>query len=58
MALDGMVGCAHGIHSSMLFNPKEKYGFVVICNGCTSGGSDGQKLNTEIIQVLYKHLIK
>ena len=58
VALDGMVGCAHGIHSSMLFNPKEKYGFVVICNGCTSGGSDGQKLNTEIIQVLYKHLIK
>ncbi len=58
VVLDGMVGCAHGIHSSMLFNPKEKYGFVVICNGCTSGGSDGQKLNTEIIQVLYKHLIK
>lgn len=56
--LDGMVGCAHGVHSSMLFNPKEKYGFVVICNGCTSGGGDGQKLNTEIIRQFYKYLIK
>lgn len=56
--LDGMVGYAHGVHSSMLFNPKEKYGFIVICNGCTSGGPDGQKLNTEIIQKLYKYIIK
>ena len=58
VTLNGMVGCAHGVHSSMLFNPKEKYGFIVICNGCTSGGSDGQRLNTEIIQKLYKYIIE
>ncbi len=58
IALDGMVGCAHGVHSSMLFNPKGKYGFVVICNGCTSDSSDGQNMNTEIIQQLYKYIIK
>ncbi len=57
VSLDGMVGCAHGVHSSMLFNPKEKYGFVIICNGCTSDSSDGQNMNTEIIQQLYKYLI-
>ena len=57
VALDGMVGCAHGVHSSMLFNPKEKYGFVVICNGCTSDSSDGQNMNTEIIQQLYIYII-
>lgn len=57
VALDGMVGCAHGVHSSMLFNPKEKYGFVVICNGCSSDSSDGQNMNTEIIQQLYKHIV-
>lgn len=57
-ALDGMVGCAHGVHSSMLFNRKEKYGFVVICNGCTSKAKDGQNMNTEIIQQLYKFIVK
>lgn len=58
IALDGMIGCAHGVHSSMLFNPEEKYGFVVICNGCTSDSSDGQNMNTEIIQQLYKYIVK
>ena len=56
--LEGMVGCGWGVHSSMLFNAEKKYGFVVICNGCTSNASDGQNMNTEIIQRLYKYLLK
>lgn len=56
--LEGMVGCGWGIHSSMLFNSAKKYGFVVICNGCTSKAKDGQNMNTEIIQKLYKYLVK
>ncbi len=56
--LEGMSGCAHGVHSTMAFNSNEKYGFVVICNGCTSNPTNGQDLNREIIKILYKHLIK
>ena len=56
--LVGMVGDAHGIHSSMIFDPKGRFGFVIICNGCTTPSSfAGQTMNTEIIQRLYKYLI-
>lgn len=53
----GMSGGAHGIHSGMYFNPKEKYGFVVICNGCTSKSSIGKDLNWEIINILYSNIV-
>ena len=56
--LVGMVGDAHGIHSTMLFEPKKQFGFVVICNGCTTPSSSaGQTMNIEIIQRLYKYII-
>lgn len=56
--LEGMVGFGRGVHSSMLFNAKKKYGFVVISNGDNSKSSDGQNMNTEIIRCLYKYLVK
>lgn len=57
--LVGMVGDAHGVHSTMLFDPNGKFGFIVICNGCTTPSSSaGQTMNTEIIQRLYKYIIK
>lgn len=37
---------------------RKKYGFIVICNGCTSKAKDGQNMNTEIIQKLYKYFVK
>jgi len=56
--LYGMTGGAHGIHSLFFFNPEEKYGFVVICNGCTSKAANGRQMNYEIVRALYKHFIK
>ncbi len=50
----GITGGAHGVHSAMYFNPEKKFGFVVICNGCTSD----IKMKDSIVKVLYKHLIK
>ena len=55
--LIGMTGGARGIHSAMLFQPEEKYGFVVICNGCTSKSADGSEMNKLIIRELYNTLI-
>ena len=55
--LRGMTGGSHGIHSLMFFEPEKKFGFVVICNGCTCSGN-GAKMNYEIVRILYKHLIE
>lgn len=54
----GMTGGSHGIHSGMFFNPEKKYGFVIICNGCTSDSAVGFDMSRELVRVLYKHLIK
>ena len=56
--LYGMTGGSHGIHSLMFFEPEKKYGFVVICNGCTSKSANGSEMNYEIVRALYKYLIK
>jgi CubicO group peptidase (beta-lactamase class C family) len=55
--LIGMSGGARGIHSYMLFEPNEKFGFVVICNGCTSKSVDGSEMNKLIIRELYNAYI-
>lgn len=49
----GITGGAHGVHSVMYFNPEKKYGFVVICNGCTAD----IKMKESVVKVLYKYLI-
>jgi len=54
----GHTGSAYGLYSAMFFNPKKKYGFVVISNGCNPGYTNG--LNTVIrksIQTLYEQII-
>jgi CubicO group peptidase (beta-lactamase class C family) len=55
--LIGQTGGSHGIHSSMIFDPQKKYGFVVICNGCKSSYPDGADLNNKIINLCYRYLI-
>lgn len=55
--LIGMSGGARGIHSYMLFEPNEKFGFVVICNGCTSKSVDGSDMNKLIVRELYNAFI-
>lgn len=49
----GVTGGAHGIHSAIYFNPEKKYGFAVICNGCTSD----IRMKDTVVATLYKHLI-
>ena len=56
--LRGMTGGTCGIHSLMFFEPEKKFGFVVICNGCTSKSANGAEMNYEIVRVLYKYLIE
>ncbi len=54
----GMNGKALGIHSVMLFSPKERFGFVIICNGCKSKDSSGTEMNKQIMHELYTTFIK
>ena len=51
--LIGMTGGSRGIHSVMFFHPNKKYGFVVICNGCTSKSTNGIQMNHKIVQEMY-----
>ena len=55
----GHTGSAYGLYSAMFFDPKEKFGFVVITNGCvptyTNGMADVLRLS---MNALYDHLIK
>jgi CubicO group peptidase (beta-lactamase class C family) len=57
--MKGHTGSAYGLFSAMYFHPKEKFGIVVISNGCKPGYSNG--FNTVIrtaVNCLYDDLIK
>ncbi|MHC2990498.1 beta-lactamase [Pontibacter sp. HJ8] len=57
--LTGHTGSAYGLYSAMFFQPKEKYGFVVITNGCSAPESDEyNKALAAAINSLYQNLIK
>ena len=58
-SMKGHTGSAYGLYSAMFFHPKEKFGIVVITNGCDPGYTDG--INTVLrktINSLYLNLIK
>ncbi len=57
--LKGHTGSAYGLYSAMFFQPEEKFGIVVITNGCKPGYTDGY--NTVIrktVNCLYENLIR
>jgi CubicO group peptidase (beta-lactamase class C family) len=57
--MTGHTGSAYGLYSAMFFQPDEKFGVVVITNGCKPGYTDG--FNTVIRKVvngLYEELIR
>ena len=58
-SLVGHTGSAYGLYSMMFFNPKEKFGFVVITNGCnpTYTGAFCDVLR-DSANALYQGLIK
>lgn len=39
--MTGHTGSAYGLYSAMFFNPKEKFGIVVITNGCNPNYTNG-----------------
>jgi CubicO group peptidase (beta-lactamase class C family) len=55
----GHTGSAYGLYSAMFFQPKEKWGIVVISNGCLPGYTEG--FNTVIrktMNCLYDNFIR
>lgn len=59
ISLIGHTGSAYGLYSCFYFNPKKKYGFVVITNGCLPGLVDGTRpIHKKAIPILYNSFIK
>jgi CubicO group peptidase (beta-lactamase class C family) len=57
--LKGHTGSAYGLYSTMFFNPKEKFGFVIITNGINATYSDGfPDFSRAAINSLYQSFIK
>jgi len=57
--MTGHTGSAYGLYSAMFFNPKEKFGIVVITNGCNPTSTRG--LNDVLragVNSLYDNFIK
>jgi len=57
--LIGHTGSAYGLYSAMFFDPKKKFGFVVITNGCNPVYTEGtNEVLRSTINTLYETLIK
>ena len=57
--MTGHTGSAYGLYSAMFFNPKEKFGMVVITNGCNPVYKEGFTLVIrKAINSLYDNFIK
>ena len=57
--LTGHTGGAYGLNSAMFFNPKKKYGFVVMCSGSKTVYRDGfPTIHSRTLQSLYDAFIK
>ncbi|SEM78277.1 CubicO group peptidase, beta-lactamase class C family [bacterium A37T11] len=55
----GHSGNAYGLYSSMFFEPKMKFGIVVITNGCHTGYTgEYNNFTRAVLNSLYNHLIK
>jgi CubicO group peptidase (beta-lactamase class C family) len=56
--MKGHTGSAYGLYSIMFFHPKEKFGFVVISNGCHPGYTDGfNTVMKQTVNCLYNNFI-
>ena len=56
--MTGHTGSAYGLYSAMFFNPDEKFGIVVISNGCHPGYSNGYNaVIRKTVNALYQNLI-
>lgn len=58
-SLKGHTGVAYGLYSAMYFEPKEKWGIVVISNGCDPKYEEGfNGIIRKTVNLLYEGLIK
>jgi CubicO group peptidase (beta-lactamase class C family) len=54
----GHTGSAYGLYSAMFFDPQEKFGIVVISNGCHPGVTSGyNNVIKKTVNALYENLI-
>jgi len=59
VTMKGHTGSAYGLFSGMFFQPDEKFGIVVICNGTSTSESEGfHPVTKAAIVSLYNDLIK
>jgi CubicO group peptidase (beta-lactamase class C family) len=59
ITMTGHTGSAYGLYSAMFFHPKEKFGFVVITNGCKPSYTEGYvTVLRKTINALYENLIR
>ncbi len=60
--MEGHTGSAYGLYSAMFFQPQEKFGIVVITNGCITsympGSNDIVLFLRKTINCLYDNLVK
>ncbi|MDY0904287.1 serine hydrolase domain-containing protein [Pedobacter sp. CFBP9032] len=57
--LVGHTGSAYGLYSTMFFNPKEKFGFIIITNGINATYTgDFPDFTRAAINTLYQHFIR
>jgi CubicO group peptidase (beta-lactamase class C family) len=57
--MTGHTGSAYGLFSAMFFNPKEKFGIVVISNGCDIDYQEGfNRVIRTAVNCLYDGIIK
>lgn len=55
----GHTGSAYGLYSAMFFQPKEKFGIVIICNGANGAlTNEVRNISRQTINSLYAHFIK
>ena len=58
LELVGHTGSAYGLYSALFFHPEEKYGFVVISNGCDPTEEEGYiRVIRRAIQILYEEFV-
>lgn len=56
--LVGHTGSAYGLFSAMFFDPKKKYGIVVISNGCHPAYKGGyNNIKKKVVNLLYDQLL-
>lgn len=57
--LTGHTGSAYGLYSAMFFSPEDKFGLVLITNGCNAAYADGgNSFLKAAAQVLYRNFIE